>query len=355
MSAEDGEHRVASDDVIETAIETADDENESRRSRMKSYICSLHFVELVLCFGFGVVGAFVPGAIWLPSDRNGVPYQTAQVSDNGADATSSVLFDLTFNRERVDETVPMELAGLLTAVLPLVLQSMLSMWFEAREKKELAKRRWEAMEGRGVNSEESSHSLPDPSVAQGEPSVVQGKGETRDGEIVGSVLHRTLCTYFVAGGMTLLFTETIKRYVGYMRPVFYDMCDPNVDAFYQDPSTTTLKCQSDGHPEMDYYQSFPSGHSSVAFAGMTLLSSYFSRIFGRTDGGREKIRRIPVLLPRWPRLRRLLRIVSVMLSMALALFIAASRVADNYHHPADVVGGAVLGASCSLFANELWL
>jgi membrane-associated phospholipid phosphatase len=40
--------------------------------------------------------------------------------------------------------------------------------------------------------------------------------------------------------------------------------------------------------------------------------------------------------------------------MGVAVFVAASRVADNKHHPADVVGGAVLGTSVSLFVHSLW-
>lgn len=40
--------------------------------------------------------------------------------------------------------------------------------------------------------------------------------------------------------------------------------------------------------------------------------------------------------------------------MALALFIAVSRVRDNKHFPADVVGGSLLGGSIAIFANSLW-
>ena len=40
--------------------------------------------------------------------------------------------------------------------------------------------------------------------------------------------------------------------------------------------------------------------------------------------------------------------------MALALFIAASRVHDNMHFPADVVGGAVLGTAIAIYVNSLW-
>ncbi len=38
----------------------------------------------------------------------------------------------------------------------------------------------------------------------------------------------------------------------------------------------------------------------------------------------------------------------------LSTFVAASRVHDNWHHPADVVAGALIGATCALVAYHLW-
>jgi membrane-associated phospholipid phosphatase len=40
--------------------------------------------------------------------------------------------------------------------------------------------------------------------------------------------------------------------------------------------------------------------------------------------------------------------------MAVAGFVAASRVVDNKHFPVDVVGGAVLGSSIAWFVHGLW-
>jgi len=41
--------------------------------------------------------------------------------------------------------------------------------------------------------------------------------------------------------------------------------------------------------------------------------------------------------------------------MAVAVFIAASRVVDNKHWPADVVAGALLGSSVANFVHGLFL
>jgi diacylglycerol diphosphate phosphatase/phosphatidate phosphatase len=46
--------------------------------------------------------------------------------------------------------------------------------------------------------------------------------------------------------------------------------------------------------------------------------------------------------------------VLALVPMAVAGIVAASRVVDNKHHPADVVGGAVLGTSVAWFVHGLW-
>jgi membrane-associated phospholipid phosphatase len=43
-----------------------------------------------------------------------------------------------------------------------------------------------------------------------------------------------------------------------------------------------------------------------------------------------------------------------LLPLALALFIASSRVVDNKHFPADVVAGSVLGFSIARYFHFLW-
>lgn len=41
--------------------------------------------------------------------------------------------------------------------------------------------------------------------------------------------HATLCCYLVAFGITMLTTFAVKNYVGYLRPAFYELCDPSED------------------------------------------------------------------------------------------------------------------------------
>ena len=41
--------------------------------------------------------------------------------------------------------------------------------------------------------------------------------------------HATICCYLVALGITVLTTFAVKTYVGYLRPAFYDLCEPTED------------------------------------------------------------------------------------------------------------------------------
>jgi membrane-associated phospholipid phosphatase len=83
-------------------------------------------------------------------------------------------------------------------------------------------------------------------------------------------LHKTLCVYAAAFGTTIALTNGMKLYVGYLRPIFYDECQPN---------DTYDECQNlDG--EQQVRLSFPSGHASESVCGMLLLSHYLERCFG---------------------------------------------------------------------------
>jgi len=166
-------------------------------------------------------------------------------------------------------------------------------------------------------------------------------------------------------------TEVMKRYAGYLRPHFYSECDLD---------TTTLECQGDSR---DSRKSFPSGHASTTFCVMTLLTLYLLQKFGIQS--RNSIHRVSSMDDAQPSeaspqlvmygqpdvevssnndsflLKRKksmiwIRIISVfcLSPMLLAYIVAGSRVVNNFHHPADVVGGAVLGTGIAIFVNGIW-
>jgi diacylglycerol diphosphate phosphatase / phosphatidate phosphatase len=158
----------------------------------------------------------------------------------------------------------------------------------------------------------------------------------------------SVCVYLVAFGLNAVATESVKLYAGYLRPIFYHVCEPEAD--YQSCASGSANSAR---------KSFPSGHASQSFCGLTLLALFLHARFGL--GSIREIRPVVGLDPvhyivaykKRPSLYRMISVLSL-LPMALALFIAASRVHDNKHFPADVVGGAVLGGSIAVFVNGLW-
>jgi len=192
--------------------------------------------------------------------------------------------------------------------------------------------------------------------------------------------HATICCYLVAFGITMLTTFAVKNYVGYLRPAFYDLCQPSDDfsectidegdgtcIYLYVPSmlNATYVLYSKSYKSNNKRsnrtgettrKSFPSGHSSTSFCGLTLLTLYLHSRFGLPSVQRRQLTETNSnasgMLPRVT-IYRFISIFSLA-PMALAIFIAASRVVDNKHWPADVLAGALLGASVSNFVHGLW-
>jgi membrane-associated phospholipid phosphatase len=51
---------------------------------------------------------------------------------------------------------------------------------------------------------------------------------------------------------------------------------------------------------------------------------------------------------------RFVSFISMIFPMGLASFIACSRVVNNMHFPADVVGGASLGLGVAVYVSGMW-
>ena len=174
----------------------------------------------------------------------------------------------------------------------------------------------------------------------------------------GDVL-RTINTYTVAFTICGIATELIKNYVGYLRPIFFDKCNP--DENYE-------TCLGDSEHEIfditEVQKSFISGHASFAFCGGVLFSLFLERTIGISSVQAAVVRQTPDSLDgttsyvsmaytKPPGLRKLGSILALA-PMGVSIWVACSRVVDNVHFPADIVGGALLGASIALYCNPLW-
>jgi membrane-associated phospholipid phosphatase len=176
-------------------------------------------------------------------------------------------------------------------------------------------------------------------------------------------IHSALCLITVSFGSTRLFTDFLKNYVGYMRPNFYNMCQFNMETISCD-ATENLKSAR---------RSFPSGHSSISFCGMTCLALYLAGKVGlhshlqksyqlQEDNNNNSNNVIQgehtPKIGKWglkTLFKKIVFLFAIGGPLLLSTFVAASRVHDNWHHPADVVAGALIGAITASIAYHVWL
>ncbi|KAG6008641.1 hypothetical protein E4U43_000112 [Claviceps pusilla] len=131
-------------------------------------------------------------------------------------------------------------------------------------------------------------------------------------------------------------TDIVKNAVGRPRPDLLDRCHPAA-ATQQNVLVNIEVCETkDSFKLQDGWRSFPSGHSSFAFAGLGFLSLYMAgqlHVFHHRVGGRDLGRALLCLLP-----------------LIGATLVAISRCEDYRHDVYDVCVGSVLGMSTAYWS-----
>ncbi|KAI8830496.1 phosphatidic acid phosphatase type 2/haloperoxidase [Chytriomyces cf. hyalinus JEL632] len=183
--------------------------------------------------------------------------------------------------------------------------------------------------------------------------------------------------------LTVISTNMVKKAVGRFRPDFLDRCQWSVVA---------MACTGDPAVVREGRVSFPSGHSSFAFAGSTLLALWTARmlnlysrpngfqgaLFGRRraagqrgslesgqsehrnhrgDGGGAFEDSFSKQAPRGlSRAGRFYVLVLSFVPMWAAAYIAITRLQQFVHHPTDVLSGALLGSCIALvvYSTQFW-
>ena len=133
----------------------------------------------------------------------------------------------------------------------------------------------------------------------------------------------------LAEGAAFVITGSLKNLCGKPRPDLIARCQP-LDGAFDPPvfglSNSTICTQTDQAIMADGFRSFPSGHSSSAFAGLFYLSLYLAAKLHVLDNRGEVWRTFIVLIP-----------------TLAASCIAMSRIMDARHHPFDVLFGSAMG------------
>ena len=138
--------------------------------------------------------------------------------------------------------------------------------------------------------------------------------------------HVTLLGLFISLILTSFVTDVIKNAVGRPRPDLIDRCKPAKGTASHQLVTWKVCTETDHHTLHDGWRSFPSGHSSFAFAGL----GYFSLFM---------LGQLHVFRPRTD-------LASALIAFAPllgAILIAISRCEDYRHDVYDVTCGSILG------------
>ena len=152
---------------------------------------------------------------------------------------------------------------------------------------------------------------------------------------------RALGGLCAAIGLTWVVTCGMKNVVGGIRPDFVDRCWPD-GATRAWKSAGVPECSGDYDSVQEGRRSFPSGHTSMSFAGFVYCSLYLAAWLrvGRDDhrdAGRAS----------WHGTWKLAVVVAPIVA---ATFIGLTRIRDYWHHWEDVTVGALLGTAFAVLA-----
>jgi len=148
------------------------------------------------------------------------------------------------------------------------------------------------------------------------------------------IAARIIVSYITQGLVTLFATEALKVAIGGLRPDFASLCLGAANVPPSAYNTTVILSDAECTPDPDVTAamlrdarlSFPSGHTSGAFAYAFFMTFYIVHISVR-------------LRPAWA--MSLVQLIATA-PIVYAGYVGASRLNDNKHHFIDVVGGGLI-------------
>ncbi len=145
--------------------------------------------------------------------------------------------------------------------------------------------------------------------------------------------HVSILGLLISHALASFLTDVMKNAIGRPRPDLIDRCKPESGTPDYTLITFQVCTETDRHTLHDGWRSFPSGHSSFAFAGLGYLSLFFAG-------------QMHVLRPHTD----LARVLIALAPFLGAAMIAMSRMADYRHDVYDVACGSLLGLGLAYFS-----
>ncbi|EJD08574.1 lipid phosphate phosphatase 1 [Fomitiporia mediterranea MF3/22] len=145
-------------------------------------------------------------------------------------------------------------------------------------------------------------------------------------------LHHGALGLWVSRSLSHVITEFLKNRVGRLRPDFLTRCKWG---------EAVNHCTGKFNDILDGRKSFPSGHSSTAFATMTFLFLWLSAHTVAWTFSAALPPRNP-----WIVTSRMGRVFITLLPLIFATWVALSRLEDYRHHKEDVIVGGLIGILC---------
>jgi diacylglycerol diphosphate phosphatase/phosphatidate phosphatase len=141
-----------------------------------------------------------------------------------------------------------------------------------------------------------------------------------------------------------VFQVMLKCLIGGLRPHFLAVCDPDVPPFGQQAGAGWTQimydrsvCRGDKDKIDDSLESFPSGHSTAAFAGFVFLFLYLNA-------------KLKVFANYHPSYWKLIAVYAPVLGATL---IAGALTIDEFHNLYDVVAGAIIGTTMAVSSYRM--
>lgn len=147
-------------------------------------------------------------------------------------------------------------------------------------------------------------------------------------------LHHAVLGTAMSLALSTIFQVGIKNIIGGVRPTFLEKCQPDYTkaegkgygGVWYDRSICT---NSDSAEVNDALESFPSGHSNAAFAGLLFLAFWMNarlKVFAHRRGRNMGLKLLAVFIPLWA-----------------ACILSLTRLVDHNHNWYDILCGAIIG------------